>query len=66
MKKIFLQRLYNLNDERIEFQIMVRLSFRRLLEIPFSDAWPDCKIVWASRESLNKEGEGRGKALYHF
>jgi IS5 family transposase len=66
MKIIFLQRLYNLSDEQIEFQIIDRLSFRRFLNIPFSNAVPDCKTVWAFRESLNQEGEDRSKQLFEL
>lgn len=64
MKILFLQRLYNLSDEQVEFQITERLSFRRFLHIPFSDAVPDCKTVWAFRETLNKAGEDRSKELF--
>lgn len=66
MKIIFLQRLYNLGDDQVEFQINDRLSFRRFLDIPFSDAVPDCKTVWAFKESLNKEGEDRSKVLFEL
>ena len=59
VKILFIQRLYNLSDEQIEFQILDRLSFRRFLEIPFSDSVPDCKTVWAFREALNKDNEDR-------
>ena len=52
IKIIFLQRLYNLSDDQVEFQITDRLSFRRFLGIPFSAAVPDCKTVWAFRELL--------------
>lgn len=66
MKIIFLQRLYNLSDDQVEFQIIDRLSFRRFLNIPFSNAVPDCKTVWAFRESLNQEGEDRSKQLFEL
>lgn len=55
LKIIFVQRLYNLSDDQIEFQINDRMSFRRFLEMPLSDAVPDCKTVWSFRESLKKE-----------
>jgi IS5 family transposase len=55
IKIIFVQRLYNLSDEQIEFQINDRMSFRRFLNIPWSNAVPDCKTVWAFREVLKKE-----------
>lgn len=55
LKILFVQRLYNLSDEQIEFQINDRLSFRRFLHIAFSDAVPDCKTVWAFKETLKVE-----------
>jgi IS5 family transposase len=66
IKILFIQRLYNLSDEQIEFQIVDRLSFRRFLEIPFSDSVPDCKTVWAFREALNKDNEDRAKELFEL
>lgn len=57
MKILFVQRLYNLSDEQVEFQINDRLSFRRFLGIPLSNAVPDCKTVWLFREELKKEGD---------
>lgn len=66
VKILFLQRLYNLSDDQVEFQILDRLSFRRFLEIPFSDSVPDCKTVWSFREHLNKEGEDRSKELFEL
>ena len=55
MEFLFIQRLYNLSDEQIGFQIVDRLNFCRFLEISFSDSIPDCKTVWAFREILNKD-----------
>ncbi len=66
MKILFIQRLYNLSDEQVEFQITDRLSFRRFLEISFSDSVPDCKTVWAFRELLNKDGEDRSKVIFEL
>lgn len=66
VKILFIQRLYNLSDEQVEFQITDRLSFRRFLGISFSDAVPDCKTVWLFRELLNKEGEDRSKILFEL
>lgn len=66
MKILFLQRLYNLSDEQLEYQVVDRLSFRRFLNISFSDAVPDCKTVWAFRELLNKDGEDRSKEIFEL
>ena len=66
VKILFIQRLYNLSDEQVEFQIVDRLSFRRFLGIPLSDSVPDCKTVWAFREQLNGQGEDRSKLLFEL
>lgn len=66
VKILFLQRLYNLSDEQLEFQITDRLSFRRFLNITFSDAVPDCNTVWTFRELLNHSGEDRSKQLFEL
>ena len=66
IKILFIQRLYNLSDEQLEFQIVDRMSFRRFLEIPFSNSVPDCKTVWAFREHLNKDNEDRSKELFEL
>lgn len=66
VKILFVQRLYNLSDEQTEFQITDRLSFRRFLNIPFCNAVPDCKTVWAFRETLNKNGEDRSKEIFEL
>ena len=66
MKILFIQRLYNLSDEQVEFQITDRLSFRRFLGISFSDSVPDCKTVWAFREVLRRNGEDRSKVIFEL
>lgn len=66
VKILFLQRLYNLSDDQVEFQIVDRLSFRRFLNISFSDAVPDCKTVWAFRELLNQNGKDRSRELFEL
>ncbi|MFN0081712.1 MAG: transposase, partial [Ferruginibacter sp.] len=66
MKIIFLQRPYHLSDDQVEFQITDRLSFRRFLGIPFCNAVPHCKTVWAFRESLNQTGEDRSQELFEL
>lgn len=64
MKILFVQRLYNLGDDQLEFQINDRLSFRRFLGIPFSDAVPDCKTVWLFRDQLNNKDKDGAKKLF--
>ena len=55
LKVLLLQRLYNLSDEQIEYQINDRLSFKRFLGMELNDSVPDCNTVWNFREYL-KEG----------
>ena len=53
-KVIVLQQLYNLSDDRIEYQIRDRLSFMRFLDLGVEDRVPDAKTVWLYREKLAK------------
>ena len=55
-KALVLQKLYNLSDEQLEYQIHDRLSFMRFLELGLSDKVPDQKTFWAFRDSLTKSG----------
>src|SRR4030042_2441684 len=45
-KVLVLQSLYNLSDEKIEFQIRDRLSFMRFLGLSLGGAVPDAKTIW--------------------
>ena len=51
-KILILQRLYNLSDEQIEFQINDRLSFQRFLNLTLCDTVPDATTVWLFRDML--------------
>jgi transposase, IS5 family len=53
-KVLILQRLHNLADERLEFQIKDRLSFMRFLGIELAGSVPDARTVWAFREELKE------------
>lgn len=53
-KLLVLQRLYNLSDHQVEFQVKNRLSFQRFLGLGLEDGIPDEKKVWAFREQLSK------------
>jgi IS5 family transposase len=55
-KVLILQRLHNLADERLEFQIKDRLSFMRFLGIELAGNVPDARTVWAFREELKASG----------
>lgn len=54
-KILVLQRLYNLSDEQIEFQINDRLSFQRFLGLALSDTVPDATTVWLFRDTLSQK-----------
>jgi IS5 family transposase len=55
-KILVLQRLYNLSDERAEFQINDRLSFMRFLGLDFAGKVPDAKTIWLFRDQLREKG----------
>ena len=55
-KVLVLQSLYNLSDEKIEFQIRDRISFMRFLDLSLGDAAPDEKTIWLFREQLAEAG----------
>jgi len=51
-KLLILQRLHNLADERLQFQVTDRLSFMRFLGLDLAAEVPDARTVWAFREAL--------------
>jgi len=51
-KLLILQRLHNLSDERLQYQVTDRLSFMRFLGLELAGDVPDARTVWAFRESL--------------
>ena len=51
-KILILQRLYNLSDEQVEFQINDRQSCQRFLGLHLGHAVPDFTTVWLFREAL--------------
>lgn len=51
-KVLILQRLYQLSDDQIEYQINDRLSFQRFLGLTLSSKVPDAKTIWLFREQL--------------
>lgn len=53
-KVLVLQSLYNLGDDRVEYQIRDRLSFMRFLGLGLHDRVPDAKTIWLYREALAK------------
>ena len=55
-KALVLQALYNLSDDRAEYQLRDRLSFMRFLGLELEDTVPDAKTLWLYREALGKAG----------
>jgi IS5 family transposase len=55
-KMLILQRLYNLSDEQLEFQINDRISFQRFLGLHLGSRVPDYTTVWRFREALTSAG----------
>jgi len=52
-KILILQKMYNMADDKTEYQIKDRLSFQRFLGIQLCDTVPDAKTIWHFREELN-------------
>lgn len=55
-KILFLEVLYGLSDDQVEYQIVDRYSFSRFLHLTESDKIPDAKTIWLFREKLTKAG----------
>jgi IS5 family transposase len=53
-KILILQKLYNMADDKTEYQIKDRLSFQRFLGLQLCDTVPDAKTIWHFREELNE------------
>jgi transposase, IS5 family len=53
-KALILQRLYNLSDSQLQYQILDRLSFQRFLGQGLQGTVPDEKTIWLFREVLTK------------
>lgn len=54
-KILILQRYYNISDDKMEYQILDRLSFMRFLGLGLEDKVPDSKTIWLFREKLTKK-----------
>jgi IS5 family transposase len=55
-KMLVLQKLYNISDEDLEYQVNDRLSFMQFLEIGLEEPVPDATTVWSFREQLRQQG----------
>lgn len=64
-KVIILQRLYNISDEQMEFQLNDRLTFQRFTGLEFSHRVPDTNTIWNFKEKL-KENENERKLFDCF
>jgi IS5 family transposase len=53
-KLLILQRLNNLSDERLQYQVSDRLSFMRFLGLELAGTVPDARTVWTFREALKE------------
>ena len=51
-KALIIQRLFNLSDEQLEYQITDRLSFTRFLGLHIGETIPDYTSFWGFREAL--------------
>lgn len=52
LKLLVLQKLYNISDESLEYQVNDRLSFMKFLELGLEDPVPDATTVWLFRKQL--------------
>lgn len=55
-KTLILQSLYNIADDKLEFQIRDRLSFMRFLGLDLGSTVPDAKTIWLFRDQLTDAG----------
>lgn len=53
-KMLVLQKLYNISDEALEYQVNDRLSFMQFLGLGLEDTVPDATTVWLFREQLQQ------------
>jgi IS5 family transposase len=51
-KMLVLQKLYNISDEDLEYQVNDRLSFMQFLNLGLEDSVPDATTVWSFRDQL--------------
>lgn len=55
-KILILQRIYNLSDEKMEFEILDRTTFKVFLDLELEDKVPDQKTIWLFREQITQSG----------
>lgn len=55
-KLLVLQKMYNISDDELEYQVNDRLSFMRFLHLGLEDAVPDAKTIWSFKAQLGEQG----------
>ena len=55
-KMLLLQKLYNISDDQLEYQVNDRLSFMQFLGLSLADDVPDVTTVWLFRQQLTDAG----------
>ena len=55
-KMLILQKLHNISDEELEYQVNDRLSFLQFLGLSLTDSVPDATTVWLFRQQLTEAG----------
>ena len=55
-RMLIVQRLYDLSDEELEFQVADRITFRAVVGRSLADDVPDAKTIWEFREILRRNG----------
>ena len=55
-KMLVLQKLYNISDEDLEYQVNDRLSFMQFLGLGLEERVADATTVWLFREQLQQQG----------
>ena len=53
-KLLILQKLHNISDEELEYQVNDRLSFMQFLGLSLADSVPDATTVWLFRQQLTE------------
>jgi IS5 family transposase len=62
VRALFIQQLYGLSDEQLEFQLLDRLSFQRFVGLRRSSRIPDRTTFWTFRERL--QGAGAAETIF--
>ena len=58
-KVLVLQRVYNISDTQMEYQMLDRMSFQRFLGIEIGGNVPDEKTIWHFKNQLSQTGAGK-------